>query len=289
MCPGQLSLECPTLSTAELWREGAGEEKGVPHRVAGRVNWTFHLTQWRTGAPSPTHPCPPPLLHPHTLHYSHAGLLATPQRANNTPGSTSRPWLSLFPECFSPTFPTPAGLCSVKPSLIILFKVANHSPHLIFLYSVFCHLAFNAFCFFCWWLVSPPGIYAAPGQGSGVACSLLHAQLYECWAPFNQQCLLRPPAVLQTLAAQQDLRCTPQRWHSLAVQSLMPQASGGALPSIKNGSQKSGEDLGLPRAIPQPWNLLGARADHTSHFCCPIVPLGNLTAACAGLWQFTWA
>ena len=53
--------------------------------------------------------------------------------------------------------------------------------------------------------------------------------------------------------------------------------------SIENGPQKAGETLEPPRAIPEPWSLPGARADHPAHSCHPTVPLMSPATICVGL------
>lgn len=151
--------------------------------TTGTGNWTFHLTQSGGQRLLALHtPALTPLVHPHTIHSSRVAFLLL-CHPNNTPTQYLSPDSSRFSECLFPTCPngcptTPAGLCSVNLPQTSYLKLQTTHPTWSFLYSMFWHLAFCAFHFFWWLLISPPGIYAHLGQGLCVTCSLLHLQLF---------------------------------------------------------------------------------------------------------------
>ena len=125
------------------WGEGAGGEKGAQHR---RTSGNPHLTQRRDNGSPPSTPLPAP-------HFSASRTSLRPcwppcgfQPAGFTPSSTLWPSL-LFPGRWSPTDPKghspPPGLC------LSYLKLQTTLSTLLFPHSVFHHLAFYAFCFFC--------------------------------------------------------------------------------------------------------------------------------------------
>lgn len=130
------------------------------------------------------------------------------------------PGSSLLSECLPPShpdgwLPSPAGLCSGKPSLNILFKLASHHPHIIFSLQ---HILPSSFLYvLLLLLIACHTTWNMCSSRTG----LLHDVLIAAFSSYIQtrlsstnKYLLRPTAVLQTLAEQRDIRCTPQSSHS---------------------------------------------------------------------------
>ena len=174
--------------------------------------------------------------------------------------------------------PPPPPSPTTSRSSLILFKIANHAPHLIVSSQ---HISPSSFlCVLFLLLPASLTTWNIRSSRTGFSCDGAHGCIPSS--------ILVPGSVQSTNIYQDPLLCS-RHWQSSRTSDVplrvdtCPRPAVRLLLSIKNGSQKPGETLDLPRAIPKPWHLLGATADHTAHSCCPTVPLMNPTVACAGL------